>query len=166
MSPHVLFALVILSGRFVLLWAWRPEVPWFVPTQIIWSWRLSLRGHRAHGSFLVCIGVRSLLYPEARLLENVSWGKAKILEADPENTGCQGSSMYSWFLAWTPTGLSVGRNCLPCPEYTWLLLLRLGSAVETMWKSWAGLQPSTCGVLGPMLALPHSVGEKPWLSWM
>lgn len=58
--------------------------------------------------------VTPLLYPAICLLENVSRGKAKILKTDAENMGCQGLSMCSRFLAWTPTGQSVGRNWLPC----------------------------------------------------
>lgn len=86
----------------------------------------------SESSFYVCMGVRPLLYPELCLLENVSWAKTKILQTDPENMGCQGSSTPSRFLAWTPTGQTVGRSCLLCLEYTWLLLHRLGSGVETM----------------------------------
>lgn len=48
----------------------------------------------------------------------------------------------------TPQASPWGRSCPPCPEYTWLLLHRLGSAVETVegpgrtpafhtWHSWA-----------------------------
>lgn len=55
-----------------------------------------------------------MFYPAICLLENVSRGKAKILKTDAENMGCQGLSMCSRFLAWTPTGQSVGRNWLPC----------------------------------------------------
>lgn len=77
-------------------------------------------------------------------------GQARVPDSEPE----------------PPQASPWGRNGLPCPEYTWLLLHRLGSAVETRRKGWAGLQPSTRGTLGPMLALPHAVGEKIWLSRM
>lgn len=87
-------------------------------------------------------------------------GESKHPEGRPSKHGLPRAKPVFPILSLNPHRPVRGEKSLALSGVHWLRLHRLGSAVETMWKGWAGLQPFTHGILGPMLALPPFRGRK------